>query len=351
MLLKLPSSQEVRTIVGFRPAYSQSQQNSNEQHLDFVCPIPPACATTEDRKSSNGGSFLPSVSISGTGYVTRVTALRDRHLVQGSCQVIYWLEAEFWKSEASQLVWKVGCPVDVSSALTPLDVEISSADVSDRVEQIAKPQLRSLNRFVKAQPQPELSVRLPKSLGCVVSDSSRISTRCRRLGIPVAVTVALPSNSGRHVPSLPQVGTLKCAIKAQWYTKRAFTTGSPSVESVIHNDSTSTQEIARTLPPFYMSASSDSYSTSMDLDLLLPEPMSTPSISTDLLNISHTLNLSMKFEFVGCENQQSPYTANLTLPVTVQMTSPQSSLQLRNFDPILGYVDDALLFAPPPYIS
>lgn len=345
MFFQLPSTTETKTNLDFKPVYSASRQRSEEQHLDFTCPIPSANALNSQ---SDVDGFVPSMSMSGTTYVTRVTAIRDRHLVEGACEVVYSLEAEFLRSGTNQLVRRISCPVDVSSELTPLEVEVNSLGSSDQVERVAKPQSRSLNRFIPSPSQPELTVSMPKMLGSIISDSSRLATGCRRFTIPVSVNVALPR---RLASSISETNTLKCSVKAQWYTKRTFTTGPSAVESTVRSDRASTQKFALALPPLYQDENDRSkYSTSMELDLLLPGSISTPSISTNLLSVSYSLDLSMDLELNGNGASKTPYTVNFTLPVTLRSAHPESIISRRTFDPLLGMIQEEALYAPPPYV-
>jgi len=350
----LNSSTEVLSALAFKPAYSASRQMIEEQHLDFSCPLPSSTPTREapKNKSSYNGDvdgFVPSMSLTGSTYITRVTAIRDRHLVEGRCDVVYWLEAEFVHSGSGHVVRRLSCPVDVSSLHTPLQVEVSSNQQSESVEQSAKPQTRSLRSF-GFHSQPQLSVSVPRKLGFILSDSSRLATGCRRLSIPVSVEVRLPANARRQAQSILS-DSLKCSIKTQWYTRRVFSTGSSTIESVVKSDTVSTQKLALALPPPYSSTLADSsYTTHMELNLLLPESATNPSISTDLLSISYTLDLAMKFEMGNNDNVKSAYNAVFSLPVTLRTARPEAILSRCSFDPLLGYVEEDLQYAPPPYV-
>ncbi|EXJ86550.1 hypothetical protein A1O3_03503 [Capronia epimyces CBS 606.96] len=383
---KLPPSTELRSNLDFKPVYSASQPATDEQHLDFVCPIP----FTKDRQKSSfserglGGrtvssspsgmlnAFVPSLQISGSTYITRVTALTDRHVVRGSCDVVYWLEAELLRSGSRDSIRKLTCAVDVSSLAMPMEVEVSSpSNDLDHVEQLAKPQqMRPIHKFFTSQTRARLSVHIPKRLGYLRSDSSSLATGCRRLSIPVTVDVDLPppSNSSQQQEgresTLMQTQGLKCSVRAKWFTRKTFTTGPPAPESVINNTTVSTQDLVMTLPPLYSnspvsipnlisptSASHSNYSTSMDLDLLLPQSVACPSVSTELLDIVYTLDLSLKFESDGLS--KGPYVANFSLPVTVRSARPYSTVGRHCFDPLLGYIeedDEELLCAPPVYV-
>ncbi|KAK5191234.1 hypothetical protein LTR92_008953 [Exophiala xenobiotica] len=249
---KLNSSTEVLSALAFKPAYSASRQMVEEQHLDFSCPLPSSAPTREARqnksfRNGNIDGFVPSMSLTGSTYITRVTAIRDRHLVEGRCDVVYWLEAEFVHSGSGHVVRRLSCPVDVSSLHTLLQVEVSSNQQSESVERIAKPQTRSL-RYFGSHSQPEVLVSVPRKLGFMVSDSSRLATGCRKLSIPVSVNIGAPTNARRQAQSLMS-DSLKCSVKTQWYTWRVFSTGSSAIESVVKSDTVSTQKLALTLPP------------------------------------------------------------------------------------------------------
>lgn len=353
---KLNPSTEVLSALAFKPAYSAPRQLTEEQHLDFSCPLPSSAPTRGARKNKSSchgdgdvDGFMPSMSLTGSTYITRVTAIRDRHLVEGRCDVVYQLEAEFVHSASGHVVRRLSCPVDVSSLHTPLQVEVSSNEQSGSLKQMAKPQRRSL-RYFGSHLQPEVSVSMPQKLGFIVSDSSRLATGCRRLTIPVSVNVRLPPNARRQAQSLLS-DSLKCSIKTQWFTRRVFSTGSSAVESMVRSDTVSTQKLALTLPPPYNSTLVDSsYTTQMELNLLLPESATHPSISTDLLSISYTLDLVMKFEMSNDDNVKTAYNAEFSLPVTLRTAKPAAILSRCTFDPLLGYIEEDLQYAPPPYI-
>ncbi len=88
----------------------------------------------------------------------------------------------------------------------------------------------------------------------------------------------------------------------------------------------------------------------MELNLLLPESATHPSISTDLLSISYTLDLVMKFEMSNDDNVKTAYNAEFSLPVTLRTAKPAAILSRCTFDPLLGYIEEDLQYAPPPYI-
>ncbi|EHY57418.1 hypothetical protein HRR83_002904 [Exophiala dermatitidis] len=380
---KLSTSSVKRTNLDFKPAYSPSQQHTDEQQLDFACIVPltrdrrkPSSVTTpaHDARSRYFNDKLdrlvPSMTMSGSTYITRVTALKDRHLVQGSCEVVYWLETEFLRSQTGEVVRKLSCPADISSLTMLMRAEVgdmSSNDPTGHLEQVAKPQqLRTMDRFFHSTTRPEVSIQMPKILGYLVSDSSSLATGCRRLSIPVTVDVALPLSTSdqrqRHLEV--QTQCLKCTVKTKWFTRKTFTTGPSSMDSAINNTTASAQDMVLTLPPLYngsgdgdgngngnSAAGYRKYSTSMDLDLLLPESVAGPSITTELLHVNYILDLAMKFE--SEDMLTTPYTAHVSLPVTLRVAEPCLVSTRHTYDPLLGYLEedvDEMLHAPPPYM-
>ncbi|KAI1617888.1 hypothetical protein EDD36DRAFT_425179 [Exophiala viscosa] len=343
----LSSSIKVMSNLDFKPAYSASRNHTEEQHLDFICPMPNVLCKSSHCAAFDG--FVPSMSLKGNTYVTQVTATTNRHLVQGRCDVVYWLEAEFLQSASSKVVRKVTCPVDVSSLQTPLEAEVASQSHFSLVERIAKPHMRAL-RLINSHSQPEVSIHMPKKLGYILSDSSRLATGCRSLCIPVSVNVRIPPHARRQAQS--QIDSLRCSVKTQWYARKTFTTGHSAVESRVDSATVSKQTLAPVLPPLYNSTSNKDtmYTTQMELNLLLPESTTGPSVSTGLLKVSYTLDLAMKFEIMGSDGAKSAYNADFSLPVTLRPAQPESVISGRTFDPLLGYVEEDVHYAPPPYV-
>lgn len=359
---KLPSSTLMKSHLDFKPTYTASRHAAEEQHLDFVMQWPIRTIKEINTKAGKVGptaTFVPSLSLAASTYVTRVTALKDRHLVEGSCQVVYWLEAELLRSNI--MVRKMACPVDVSSLHVPLDVEVSNE--RNHVEQVVKPRSRGLTKVFSSAAQPQLSIRMPSQLGTISSGSAKFATGSRNLSIPVTVSLELPLGTSQQSLSSVETSTLQCTAKAHWYTNRTFATtelsqfaGKPiNPESAIRNSTLSSQKLQLNLPPFYNSASGDNpntskYSTSMMLDLTLPESVSSPSVSTELMDISYRLDLSMKFAFDN-DSVMRPCSADFHLPVTLSAAQPAVMLGLQHLDPLSDLVEQGLILAPPPYIS
>jgi len=381
----LPTSTLTKTNLDFKPTYSASGHGAEEQHLDFVMPLPSRMAqqsSAKDAQASPTDTFVPSLSLSAKTYITRVTALKDRHLMDGHCQVVYWLETELLRSETNRVVRKMSCPVDVSSLHVPLNVEVSNGQKD--VEQVVKHKSRGLTRVFSSVPPPQLSIKMPNQLGTISSSSAKVTTTSRNLSIPATVTLDMPLGTTQQTLAALEKGTLHCTVKAHWYTRRTFATtnlshfeGKPmNPETVIRTTTVSSQKLQLNLPPLYHLASTSGgqsasggggggggggssntskYSTSMMLDLTLPESVSSPSVSTELLDISYTLDLSMRFTFHNHSSNNNdsvmrPCGADFHLPLTLSAAQPAVMLSLQQPDPLSGLVERGLILAPPPYI-
>ncbi|KEF61578.1 uncharacterized protein A1O9_03146 [Exophiala aquamarina CBS 119918] len=373
----LPTSTLTKSHLDFKPTYSASGHGAEEQHLDFVMPLPSRTIGTQrnnvkDAKAGPTDTFVPSLSLAAQTYITRVTALKDRHLMEGNCQVVYWLETELLRSETDRVVRKMSCPIDVSSLHVPLDVEVQVPSEQKRVEQVVKSKSRGLAKVFNSVPRPQLSVTMPSQLGTISSGSAKLATASRKLSIPVTVSLDLPLGTSQQTLAAVENGTLQCSLKAHWYTRRTFAithlshfAGKPmNPETVIRSTTVSSQKLQLSLPPLYHlastsgghSTSASKYSTSMMLDLTLPESVSSPSVSTELLDISYTLDLSMRFTFYNNRNNNQdsilrPCSADFHLPVTLTAAQPATMLNLQQLDPLSGLVERGLVLAPPPYIS
>jgi hypothetical protein len=326
-----------RSNYDFRPVYSVTQQTTEEQYLDFTCPVP-------SPRNSAAGTFVPSVKLDGTTYLTKVTALSNRELLQGSCEVVYVLEAELVQAASGLVVRRISCQVDISAGLVALDAELASS-----TEVLAKPQSRAISRLLGGQTQPSISVGLPKTLGPLISYFSTVSTGCRRLRVPVSVNVTISSSASQHVRTYLERSQLKADVKARWYAKRTFNTGYIAVETTIHNDRISTQNFSVVLPPLYLQTSDGTkYTTVVEVDLLVPESIAIPTTSTDLLRIGHNLELSIRF--ADEELLKTPQVASLSLPISLRPAQGPSTINNHTFDPLLGYVEEQFVSAPPPYV-
>jgi hypothetical protein len=106
----------------------------------------------------------------------------------------------------------------------------------------------------------------------------------------------------------------------------------------VYNNTICKQAFDITLPPFYdPSTPHESYSfdnemrTTVDLDLRLPNSISSPSLSTRLLSISYRLELSMEFKLAMTGSGKKTYTV----------------LELESLEALL---EQGLVDAPPPYV-
>jgi len=365
----LPTSTLVKSHLDFKPAYTALRNATEEQRLDFMMQLPSRSSRQDKSKDATNGStnaFVPSLSLAASTYITRVTALKDRHLVEGSCQVVYWLEAELVQSATDKVIRRLSCPVDVSSLHVPLIVE---AIDETSVEQVIKPKSRRLSRVFSSVPEPQVSIKMPRQLGTMSSASAKFATGSRYLSVPVTVTLDLPAGTSQETLTSLETNTLQCSIRTHWYTSRTFGTSSLShfegkqlpPGTVIRNTTLSGQKLELNFPPLYNSSSSEGntsgtsqkFSTSTMIDLILPESISSPTVSTELLDIGYCLDMSMKLAFDNNSNDSimRPCTADFHLPVTLSAAQPTIMLNLQRSAPLSGLVEQGLVVAPPPYIS
>lgn len=401
----LPSTTQVRSVPDFKPPESPSQTNPQQLVLDFVIPTS-SPTNAPPRPMDSPASFVPSMSLSGSTHFTHVTALKDRHILSGACQVLYWLEADFVQSQPNKVVQKLTCTLDLPGFDTALDVMVARKSSKETMERIIRPKPSSWTFGLSPQRQrqrnPEISIRLPYHLGTIAS----LPTTGRQLSIPVLIELKFPGTS-QQVP----FPTLKSKVKAVWYITETFAAGTtlnngqmPSYvgsDSVVQNKRVTSQRIDMNLPPLYqpdsylqhISAPSGSQAppssqsqsdivqhqryeplhtncdttttatTTAFIDLLLPSTVCGPSVSTKLLRIDFSLDLSIQVAIDVASTYRDadkhpdrsmslyglhmrPAKARFKLPLTLSARQPES----RSLGPLAGLVERGLVNAPPPYV-
>ena len=306
------------------------------------------------------------MSLSVSSYVTRVTALKDRHLVEGSCEVFYWIEVELLHTQTERTVEWLSCPIEVPSLHVPLKVTTSIQPGQDHIERIIQQSSRRLSRVLfSPHPQAQLSVKIPTNLGTISSGSAKSSMRSRHLPIPITIALELPSATHQQSQTLLETDSIICTGQTHFYTSRTFATTSVSQnkanaysnsDSIARNNTVSVQKLQLALPPLYKCATQDErtgsskYTTTMVLDLFLPESVSNPSISTNLLSFSYKFDLSLKFKFAN-NFPMRPCSAEFNLPLTLSAAQPSSMLDMHYSEPLAGLVENGLVVAPPPYFA
>jgi hypothetical protein len=193
--------------------------------------------------------------------------------------------------------------------------------------------------------------------------SSSLTSKVRSLSIPLSVKL---NTSTTALQQNPFQGGLQCSVKARWHTQRAFSTSASALANkrsgcssndTVYNNTICKQAFDITLPPFYdPSTPHESYSfdnemrTTVDLDLRLPNSISSPSLSTRLLSISYRLELSMEFKLAMTGSGKKTYTVAYSLPLSLSMTQPDVVHSVLELESLEALLEQGLVDAPPPYV-
>lgn len=284
-------------------------------------------------------SFVPSMRITGETYITTSDVLSSQQLVKGRCDVIYWIEAEFFLNR--ECVRKLQCPVDISKASAPLQLQVTAKSKAEHVGAQIKPlkwhmmkrgwPFRSKKRML-----PKMTVHLPKKLGLVYSAKARSDSRFQIVPVPLIFNVEQSAAGDRGIHDM--MGNLlpKVSVAAIWHTHKVFSatnlanrhTERNSVQSCkISKRSVVKQKQTLDLPPFYQKHvgqtlagdSEKEFSATANLELLLPDTVKSPSINTGLLRVSYELELLISMEEEG-EDGMVPCAASLKVPLHIEST-------------------------------
>ena len=263
------------------------------------------------------GTLIPSMSFSGSTLVTESTALTDQHRVDGTCDVLYWLTAEF---QSHGIVTKtLRRPVDMQRLSTTLHLNASSSPTAN-LESTASVSLWSTIRRAwpskRKSPVSTFSLSLPSHLGIISDSQERVGVKCQSIAIPLTVALQLPSHSTADTWSNGVLHHgLSADVTALWHTRRVFATNGLSQSRYRRRDcprisrhTVVTEKAELTFPPLlchkndlYPSQGSATsgpvvYSTTDLFYMSLPETVSSPSVYTDLLRISYELELAVSFK-------------------------------------------------------
>ena len=116
--------------------------------------------------------IIPSLSLSGTTEYTKYSALRDRHQVTGTCNVRYWLEADF-KSNG-RVARRLSLPVDFSKLLKPSQMTVLASGRTSCTRQPVDVQRRGWRFGRGSKSAPAMSFEVPHELGVVASAPERL---------------------------------------------------------------------------------------------------------------------------------------------------------------------------------
>lgn len=304
---------DIKTPSDFRPSSSPGQTDSQQgRHVDFFFELP-------THTSCTNGTLRPlplSGTVSGTTNLTQTTALNDHKVIQGECEVTYWIEAQF--RLAGKKVGFLNHDVHISALYPRLRVSVSKGFPHTLR---AKPDMLARCRFQKC---PKLSVNLSESDMAVESDSN---PRKRRISIPM--TLALDTSSTAPIDCRQ---SLKCSVEAKWEVKSHFSTvpvrssaDRPHISQAVYKTTTASTQKAiilfRPLPryedrdaPNAKTAPPSDYFATSRLDLSVPDALSQPSLRWDYLSRAYMLNLTLNFDSI----QGAPkYSIRSNIPLSV----------------------------------
>lgn len=327
---------DIKAAGDFHPHVISCQKQSTQGYcVDFFFQLPThASASTGTSKS------LPwTTVIEGSTSVTQSTAMNDRHVVQGECEVSYWIEAQF-RSRGEQ-VGSLHQSVRITAIYPHLQISLSHGEP---ITVQATPDL--LTRWTM-QKSPKLSVSIYEPDIAIEQDHK---TGKRQISIPIAVAMDLQKlPRGDHCFDSRQ--SLKCLVEAKWHVKDRFSVipvrgkdRIPVRGEVIHKTSTaSTQKSSVLFRPLPLYEDNDkkrgqhkqtSYVGASELELSVPLAVSQPSLCWNHYARSYTLELSLTFHSL----QGAPkYKVHSVIPVTI--STQNSSTENQKDEVIVGVVE------------
>ena len=208
--IQLITLTDVRSPRDFQlTACDPDSDEPQSRHLDFYFDFP-AKGSIRDKNPGQSPYFPPSRTISGLTHIQQPSALSDRHIVRGICEVSYWIEAQFRLGGQ-----KVGC-ITRAVQLEDLSPRLCAALPSESLSWHAKPDLLARCRFQKS---PELNVQICQPEFPLVQDADGGPQRV--LNIPLAVTLDVPPPAGGgHEIDTRQ--SLRCSAVARWEISTRF---------------------------------------------------------------------------------------------------------------------------------
>lgn len=284
-------------------------------------------------------SFVPSLSLSGETYITTSDVLSSQQLVKGRCDVIYWIEAEFRHERV--VVRTLKCPLDISKSAAPLQLHVTAKSNAEHIAAAVKPQRWSMmKRGWPLRPKktmtPKMTVHLPKDLGLVYGAKSKSEDRFQVVGVPLLFNLQQSPAGDRSIHDM--MGNLlpKISVEAIWHTYKVFAASNldkrHTEKSTVQSCKISTQSVVKQkqvlrLPPFYQKQvgqtfdgdAEKEFSATAVLELLLPDTVKCPTITTGLLRVSYELELRISVEDDG-DDGIVPCAAALRVPLVIDST-------------------------------
>lgn len=245
--------------------------------------------------------------------------MNDRQVIQGECEVSYWIEAQF--RSRGQQVGSLHEPVRITGIYPDIQLSLS------RGEPLTIQATADLLTRWKMQKSPKLSVSMYEPNLTTKRDQG---TGKRQISIPIAVAMDLQNSSGVN-NCFDSRQSFKCSVEAKWQVKERFSIVPvrgkeriPLRAEVIHKTSTaSTQKTNMLFRPLPLYDDADtkkgvqkqaSYIGASELELSVPSAISQPSLHWNHFSRSYALELSLTFQNL----QGAPkYKVHSVIPVTV----------------------------------
>jgi hypothetical protein len=254
--------------------------------------------------------LLPCARISGSTYVTQSTVLSDQHRVQGSCEILYKLSADFTKN--NMLIKQQISHLDIRSFSNGLKLEARTPSQAVPIEVPALLSPLSLHRISSLLSSkckstlPSLWLRIPNKLAIVSATDGVTKQKYHRVTLPLTLSLQGP-------PNLPATSTndeilrngLSANIIAKWRCRRVFSTtpttyGTTAISTasapVINQETALTQRTTLSFPPFLCPHPSSTFST-------FPAPPPPPSYASPP---EYTVSPTTSSSFQLSRTQPSP---------------------------------------------
>jgi len=329
----LVSLTDVRTIEDFHQATP-----SDERLLNFTFDVPATSRVQNGKDLGHELSLPPSLSLTGSSYITNSTALSDRRLLSGACDVSYWLEANFLQGE--ELTQRVQHPIKLAFSATGVHLG-SPSNALDVAKVVARPSLLQRCWSKDSPPGLVFSVFKPHAESIVQAPNGRVES------IAFPVSISLPHSSHATAAAcLLQQQSLRCSIEARWEMGTRFTgpRQNGAHQTITRIWTSSAAQCKLDLPPL-CKLDAGVYAATSELVLSIPELIQGTSISTDLLSRAYLVDLTLKLE----ADRLPKYQAKIRIPVSVvqcikRKSSNHNDTDLDTFDV------HACLEAPPPYV-
>ena len=265
--------------------------------------------------------IIPSLSLSGTTEYTKYSALRDRHQVTGTCNVRYWLEADF-KSNG-RVARRLSLPVDFSKLLKPSQMTVLASGRTSCTRQPVDVQRRGWRFKRGSKPAPAMTFEVLHELGVVASAPKGSGAGHQRLSIPLTLS-ASRSDSNSFICT---EGITNVSLQTTWHTRKTFGTSRLVADdyrtsTAIRKGTVVRQYGVVSFPPFFKDATTDhaSCSSTTQFDLILPDSVSDSSVETDLVSVSYELEIEAAFDLMQQHGRVVPCRSKLRIPLQVSVT-------------------------------